>query len=185
LLDWFDGEVDPDEGDVFLSNPAVKHYWINRQLFALDGGKVLWKLREGENGAQTRLLVIPAGLRTEVMRLCHDIPASGHQGIDRTKSRLRDRFLWYGMKEAEQYVSSCEPCSRNKRPQRHARAEMLKYHAGSPIESVHLDFLGPLPETPKENVYVLVMVDQFTKWVECVCAPPIPDGRGHSFGSCE
>jgi hypothetical protein len=30
LLDWFDGEVDPDEGDVFLSNPAVKHYWINR-----------------------------------------------------------------------------------------------------------------------------------------------------------
>jgi hypothetical protein len=29
LLDWFDGEVDPDEGDVLLSNPAVKHNWIN------------------------------------------------------------------------------------------------------------------------------------------------------------
>jgi hypothetical protein len=81
LLDWFDGEVDPDEGDVFLSNPAVKHYWINRQLFLLGGSKVLWKLKEGENGAHTRLLVISAGLRTEVMRLCHDIPAAGHQGI--------------------------------------------------------------------------------------------------------
>jgi transposase InsO family protein len=75
------------------------------------------------------------------------------------------------MKEAEQYVNSCGPCSRNKRPQRHARAEMIKYNAGSPMERVHLDFLGPLPETPKGNVYVLVMVDQFTKWVECVPLP--------------
>jgi hypothetical protein len=57
-----DGKVELDEGDVFLSNPAVKHYWITRQLFELDDSKVLWKLREGENGAQTRLLVIPDGL---------------------------------------------------------------------------------------------------------------------------
>jgi transposase InsO family protein len=48
---------------------------------------------------------------------------------------------------------------------------MLKYYAGSPMERVHLDFLGSLPETPKGNVYVLVMVDQFTKWVECVPLP--------------
>jgi hypothetical protein len=71
----------------------------------------------GDNGGQTRLLVIPAGLKTEVMHLYHDISATGHQGIDRTKSRLKDRLFWYGMiKEAEQYVSSCGPCSRNKRP---------------------------------------------------------------------
>jgi hypothetical protein len=36
------------------------------------------------------------------------------------------------------------------------------------MERVHLDFLGPLPRTQKENEYVLVMVDQFTKWVECI-----------------
>jgi hypothetical protein len=48
---------------------------------------------------------------------------------------------------------------------------MLKYNAGFPMERVHLDFLGPLPETPNGNVYVLVMVDQFTNWVECVPLP--------------
>ena len=47
--------------------------------------------------------------------------------------------------------------------QHHARAEMLKYHAGAPMERVHLDFLGPLPRTARGNEYVLVMVDQFTK----------------------
>ena len=74
LLDWFGGEIDPQEGDLFLSNQAVKHYWINRQFFTLDDRKVLWKTREADDGSQSKLLVIPAGLRTEVLRLCHDVP---------------------------------------------------------------------------------------------------------------
>jgi hypothetical protein len=48
---------------------------------------------------------------------------------------------------------------------------MIKYHAEAPIERVHLDFLGPLPKTRDGNEYVLVMVDQFTTWVECVPLP--------------
>ena len=76
-----------------------------------------------------------------------------------------DRFCWYGMlRNAEN--STCGPCSRNKRPHRHARAEML-----STIERVHLDFLGPLPRTARCNEYVLLMVEQFTKWMECIPLP--------------
>nr|XP_022294766.1 uncharacterized protein LOC111104889 [Crassostrea virginica] len=76
------------------------------------------------------------------------------------------------LRDAENFVSTCGPCSRNKRPQRHGRAEIFKYHSGSPMERVHLDFLGPLPRTARGNEYVLVMVDQFTKWVECIPCPP-------------
>ena len=73
------------------------------------------------------LLVVPREFR-EVFRLCHDVPAAGHQGIDRTKARLKNLFCWYGMwKDAESHVSTCGPCSRNKHPQSHVRAEMLKY----------------------------------------------------------
>ena len=39
------------------------------------------------------------------------------------------------------------------------------------MERVHLDFLGPLPKTEHGNEYVLMMVDQFTKWVECIPLP--------------
>ena len=162
--------MEPEEGEVFLASPAVKNYHINRNLFFLDDHKVLWK-KSGEEG-EKRLLVVPRELRQEVLRLCHDVPAAGHQGIDRTKARLKDRFCWYGMsRDAKNYVSTCGLCSRNKRPQRHARAEMLKYHAGAPMERVHLDFLGPLPRTARCNKYVLVMVDQFTKWLECIPLP--------------
>ena len=138
--------MDPEKGELFLASPAVKNYHINRYLFLLDDHKVLWK-KSGKEG-EKRLLVVPRELRQEVLRLCHGVPAAGHQGIERTKARLKDRFCWYGMlRDAENYVSTCGPCSRNKLPQRHARAEMLKYHAGAPMERVHLDFLGPLPRT--------------------------------------
>ena len=36
------------------------------------------------------------------------------------------------------------------------------------MERVRLDYMGPFPLTSKQNVYVLMIVDQFTKWVECV-----------------
>jgi hypothetical protein len=36
------------------------------------------------------------------------------------------------------------------------------------MERVHLDFIGPLPRTERGNEHILMMVDQFTKWVECI-----------------
>ncbi|GFO31467.1 Pol polyprotein [Plakobranchus ocellatus] len=44
-------------------------------------------------------------------------------------------------------------------------------HASYPMERVHLDFLGPLPKTKSGNEYVLMIVDQFTKWVGCIPLP--------------
>jgi hypothetical protein len=32
-------------------------------------------------------------------------------------------------------------------------------------------FLGPLPESTSGNTNILVMVDQYTKWVECIALP--------------
>ena len=48
---------------------------------------------------------------------------------------------------------------------------MKQFHAGAPMERVHLDLLGPLPVTKRNNSYILMMVDQFTKWVECIPLP--------------
>jgi transposase InsO family protein len=39
------------------------------------------------------------------------------------------------------------------------------------MEIVHIDFIGPLPKPEKGNEHCLMMVDQFTKWVECVPLP--------------
>ena len=69
------------------------------------------------------------------------------------------------------YVLTCDTCCRNKRGPLPLKAGLKSYQAGSPMEKVHLDFLGPLPRTEAGNEYILMMVDSFTKWVECVPLP--------------
>jgi hypothetical protein len=44
-------------------------------------------------------------------------------------------------------VKSCARCNRSKKANRKAKCPMTRYHAGVPMERVHLDFLGPLPES--------------------------------------
>ena len=42
------------------------------------------------------LLVVPSTLRDEILQLSHDIPSSGHQGIDRTDSRVKAKYFGMG-----------------------------------------------------------------------------------------
>jgi hypothetical protein len=47
------------------------------------------------------------------------------------------------------------------------------------MELVHLDFIGPLSRTERGNEHILMMVDQFTKWVECI---PLPSQSAEKNG---
>ena len=39
------------------------------------------------------------------------------------------------------------------------------------MEWMHMDILGPFPPLESGNRYVLLMIDQFTKWVEINAIP--------------
>ena len=47
------------------------------------------------------------------------------------------------------------------------------FRAGAHMERVHMDMLDPFPPSEQGNKYILVMVDQFTKWVEIHALPDI------------
>ena len=44
---------------------------------------------------------------------------------------------------------------------------MGEYHAEAPLDRIHIDILGPITTSQDGNVYILMLVDQFTKWLEC------------------
>ena len=75
--------------------------------------------------------------------------------------------MWHEMStDVTLYVKTCAICSKNKKPQIKPKVQLGSYHAGARMERVHLDMVGPLPESDKGNKYIMVMVDQFSKWVE-------------------
>jgi hypothetical protein len=105
-------------------------------------------LRNLDKHSSKPRLVIPRDLTEEIMSLCHDIPSSGHQGINRTMKRIKDKYQWYGMAQSiRNFVETCSVCNSSKKANRKAKCPLTKYHSGAPMERVHLDFLGPLPET--------------------------------------
>ena len=170
LVQWLKTQEVPSERDLFLSSPATKHMWLNRTMFYLDNEGILCKKLETQFG--NSVLVLPRLLTKEALQLCHDIPAAGHQGHDRTLNRCKVKYYWHGMSDdVKRYVTGCPTCNRNKKASKKAKGHLTLFHAGSPMERVHLDFLGPLTKTKRGNSNILVMVDQFTKWVECVALP--------------
>ncbi len=167
LSRWLRGNVTPPSNELALASPVAKYYWINKDQYRLKGG-VIWK----QTVDGKLLLVLPKSMQEEVLRGCHDIPSAGHQGIDRTTAKVKEKYSWYGLSKAVKlYVLSCDICNAHKKPNRHARFPLTNFQAGAPMERVHLDFMGPLPATSQGNEYILMMVDQFSKWVECIALP--------------
>ena len=165
ILNWLRTAAVPTESELFLSSQRAKAQWLIKERFVLIDGIIYHQRDEGEE----KDLVVPSSMKEEILKSHHDLPSSGHQGVSRTKFRIRERFYWYGMgKDISTYVSTCSVCSKNKKTGKYGKFPMQEYQASAPMERVHLDFLGPLPKTAQGNEYVLVMVDQFTKWVECV-----------------
>lgn len=168
IIDWLStGEV-PDEGIVFLASPEAKYYWLNKEMFQLVDG-VLFRQKMDSKDLE---LVVPDCLKEQAMAWHHDIPSAAHQGIARTKAKLKEKFFWVRLsRDIESYVLSCSICNKNKKNKRYGKVPLTEYQAGAPMERVHIDFIGPLPRTEQGNEHCLMMVDQFTKWVECIPLP--------------
>lgn len=93
-----------------MEGNASKAYWINREAFELIDD-VLYVMEEAD-----KKLVIPASLKKQAMTLNRDIPLAAHQGIDRTKARVKEKFYWHTLSaDVKEFVRSCEICNKNKK----------------------------------------------------------------------
>ena len=170
MFSWLEDKVTPTVHELYLSSLALKRFWLTRsQLNIVDG--VLRYQWVGEN---TNLLMVPQSMRSEILEGCHDCPTSGHLGQHKTLSRVKKSFLWHEMRQdVIEYVRTCPKCNKNKKPSIKPKAGLGCFRAGAPMERVHMDMLGPFPPSEQGNKYILVMVDQFTKWVEIHALPDV------------
>ena len=171
LLVWKESGDVPPQHELFLCSPATKSFWLCRERLSVRKGVLFYDWLDGESVSRVCPMV-PNALQSQVLFQCHDAKSAGHLGQAKTLLRVRRSFTWYQMtKECRLYVQSCSVCNQNKKASRHARAGLGRYHAGFPMERVHLDILGPFVESSLDRKYILVMVDQFSKWIELAAIP--------------
>ncbi|CAB4040935.1 Transposon Tf2-6 poly [Paramuricea clavata] len=105
-------------------------------------------------------IVMPESLWKRTVELAHE----GHQGIVRTKSRLREKVWWPEIdKQVEDYVRSCHPCQivgGSKPKPEPIRSTKLPE---SPWKDISVDLLEITSES-----HLLVVVDYYSRWVEAI-----------------
>ena len=107
-----------------------------------------------------------------MLKQMHDGILSGHLGRKKTREKLLQRFYWFGCRDdTDNWIAKCEQCGAVKLPPKRAKAPLGKMMMGAAWDRLSTDLMGPLPLTPQNNRYILVITDQFTKWVEVLAVP--------------
>ena len=110
-------------------------------------------------------LVVPSSLRTPLIRMIHDGPTGGHTGITKTKDQVRRQAYWPGWTKAvELFVLSCVPCARYRNRKAPKQGRLQPMIASRPFETLSIDFTGPHPRSSNGYVYILTIVDHFSKF---------------------
>jgi transposase InsO family protein len=103
----------------------------------------------------------------EWMSQCHN-DVVGHHGANATQRLMnRQGYDWPLMRRhIRAFVKSCPTCQKNRRPLDPNEVAMGYLSHDEPFTAVSMDFVGPLPADEHGNCYILVFIDQFTRYVE-------------------
>ena len=115
--------------------------------------------------------IVPASLQQQFLLQNHNSAAAGHQGPAKTLQRLRQEGYWVNMaKDVDLHCRECLECQKSK-PSLPSKAPMVNMPVGRPWQMIAVDVLKVPPST-RNNKYLLVIQDYFSKWADAI---PMPD----------
>ena len=163
--------VRPSWSAVARHTAEVKCLWSQWDKLEFRNG-ILYRRAKDIKGWQPALqFVTPRQLRRTFFRKLHHGPLAGHQGVSRTLANLKARYYWPLMKnDVAEWCQQCHTCGRNKPLPKHS-APLKQSVTGCFNEKVCVDLMGPFAKTERKNVYIMVIQDHFTKWMEAVALP--------------
>lgn len=111
-------------------------------------------------------IFVPKDFRRHILVENHDEPLAAHGGFFKTVKRIQKRFYWPKMaEEITKYVRGCEVCQAVKPNTQIQRAPMGKQiRSDKPFRVISIDYQGPFPRSKAGNKWLLVIVDQLTKY---------------------
>ncbi|CAF1023351.1 unnamed protein product [Rotaria magnacalcarata] len=167
----FEQDLDPKIQNIIRN----VHSTQSQPTFILQDD-ILYKVLSNSKRSNEKCQVIylPSSMIDSLLKACHDDPMTGaHFSTDRMYYKILNLFWWPGMKSSIQdYVKSCQLCkqfniSRNRK---YGHLRSIPQPEG-PFALVGIDYCGPLPITPRDNQYVLVVTDYFTRYITAIALP--------------
>jgi len=92
----------------------------------------------------------------------------GHFGVDRTMQLLRGQGqTWHRMRnDVDTFIKECPYCQKAKEQPLTTTVQRYTLATRQPMQSLHIDSIGPLPKDALGNHYVLVIIDAFSRFIE-------------------
>lgn len=171
--------ISPQPSDTVTSSDK----WYARMLTLVESKPrkfPLWRIENGKlfkrakvkypdlRGENEWLIVVPKDQRTEVIQKCHDLPTSGHLGVQKTLGRISSQWYWPKMRaDVAKYIRRCDTCLRTKPEQKAPIGHMLSKvpSVSKPWQLASADIVGPLPRSSGGYSYILSICDCFSKFV--------------------
>ena len=91
ILYFLENNAEPAQSEVAISCSAAKKYLL--KFFYLNDNGILHNVSK----YGVHRLVVPQKYKEETMSLSHDLVCTGHQGVQRTRERIKARYYWYRM----------------------------------------------------------------------------------------
>lgn len=142
----------------------VKRLKRNVQSYLWDD-PYLWK--EGKDQVMRRC--VPKWEVPSIVEHCHSHTWGGHFGGQKTTFKvLQVRFFWPTLfQDCHDYVLKCDRCQRVGTISKRDQMPLTNIHEIEIFDTWRIDFMGPF-SVSYDFVYILVVVDYVSKWVEAI-----------------
>ena len=86
--------------------------------------------------------------------------------------QLKAHYYWPGLnRDVKPWYKQCVQCAQSKGPSLRPHGHLQKIPFGASLDFVTMDILSGLPTASDGSKYILVVVDEFTKWLEAYSLP--------------
>ncbi|KAG9389986.1 putative enzymatic polyprotein [Carpediemonas membranifera] len=100
-------------------------------------------------------------------------PVAGHMGAVTTMERLKLRGIeWTNMlDDIKGFIASCPICQKVRETAKKTTSTLRPTFSSDPFVAVSIDTMGPFPEDDFGNKFIIVTVDNFSRFTELVAVP--------------
>ncbi|XP_048498011.2 uncharacterized protein LOC125496554 [Beta vulgaris subsp. vulgaris] len=109
---------------------------------------------------------------TSILNHFHTLACGGHSGASKTVVKvLQCGMFWPSLqKDAREFSLGCDRCKRSGGITKRHEMPQQNILEVEPFDIWGVDFMGPFVSSCG-NVYILIVVDYVTKWVEAMASP--------------